>query len=87
MMHQHDIIAAFIIVLTRDAAALRVTMMIGQIGRYLDSRRAEEPLFQLVSNTACISNRVDCHLVVRTRMAPALSSILELTADVAVAST
>lgn len=31
--------------LTREAAALRVTMMIGQTGRYLERRRAVLPLF------------------------------------------
>lgn len=87
MMNQHNTAAAFMILLTRDAVALRVTMMIGQIGRYLERSRAEEPLLQSVFKKDHKSNRMDCHLVVSTRMAPALSSILELTADVAVAST
>ena len=30
--------------LTRDAVALRVTMMMGQTGRYLEIRRADLPL-------------------------------------------
>lgn len=32
--------------LTRAAVGLRVTMMIGQMGRYFEIRRAEEPLRQ-----------------------------------------
>lgn len=37
--------------LTRQAVALRDTMMIGQIGRYLESMRAEEPLYSSVGMT------------------------------------
>lgn len=74
-------------ILTREAVALRVTMMIGQMGRYFESMRAEDPLSLLASPSGHHNGMKSSYLVVRTRIAPALSSMLELTADVAVAST
>ena len=32
--------------ITRDAVALRVTIMMGQTGRYLETNRADSPLYQ-----------------------------------------
>ena len=73
-------------ILTRAAVALRVTMIIGQIGRYLEIKRAEWPLFKVLISGLNISLKRITHLVVRTRIAPALSSRLALTAEVAVDS-
>ena len=74
---------------TRAAVALRVTIMIGQTGRYFEMRRADWPLFRRQSSPTRTVSRIDkiAHLVVRTRIAPALSSKLALTADWAVDST
>lgn len=32
--------------ITRDAVALRVTMMMGHTGRYFETKRADSPLYQ-----------------------------------------
>lgn len=77
--------------LTRAAVGLRVTMIIGQIGRYLETRRADWPLHivsvKRIPKGAVSQQEGPTHLVVRTRIAPALSSRLALTADCAVDST
>jgi len=40
--------------LTREAVGLRVTMMIGQIGRYFEIRRAEDPLSFVSTGLMCL---------------------------------
>src|SRR5690242_10467602 len=70
---------------TRDAIALRVTIIMGQTGRYLETRRAVVPLMH-VSITFPLyrcASIVETHLVVKTRMAPAFCSKLALTAAMA----
>ena len=69
-------------ILTRAAVAFRVTMMIGQIGRYFEIRRADWPL-KLISEEQHQAIVGTANLVVRTRIAPALISMLLLTADMA----
>jgi len=71
--------------LTREATALRVTIMIGHTGRYFEIKRAVEPLrmCQLNKDNTCTDL---FYLVVNTRMAPAFISRLPLTADIAVDS-
>lgn len=61
-------------------------MMIGQSGRYLEIRRADEPLRQVSIRSilildGCFGSCQRTYVVVRTRIAPALSSWLALTAD------
>jgi hypothetical protein len=67
--------------LTLAAISLRVTMMMGQTGRYLETRRAVVPLM-LVRIYTYTSYRAS-YLVVKTRIAPAFCSRLALTAAMA----
>lgn len=70
--------------LTLDAVALRVTMMIGQTGRYLETSRAVVPLRHVsITSREHRTDKRKTHLVVRTKIAPAFCSKLALTAAMA----
>jgi hypothetical protein len=73
--------------LTRDGVEERVTMRIGHIGRYFEIKRADLPLETISFKERKGDRDRDAYLVVKTRIAPALSSKLELTAAIAHAST
>jgi hypothetical protein len=71
--------------LTLEAIALRVTMMMGHTGRYLETRRAVVPLEHISIYHIHTAQPLDgaTHLVVRTKIAPAFCSRLALTAAMA----
>jgi hypothetical protein len=66
---------------TLEAVGLRVTIMIGQPGRYFEIRRADRPLARLDQHIRIETDT--SYLVVNTRMAPAFNSKLALTAAIA----
>jgi hypothetical protein len=70
--------------LTLEAEALRVTMMMGHTGRYLETRRAVVPLMHVnIRSTEQKILRHKTYLVVKTKIAPAFCSRLALTAAIA----
>jgi len=84
---QHARATAVSAKLTREATGLRETMMMGQTGRYLEIMRAVFPLCYVSKCPREARQERMTNLLVRTTIAPALSSRLALTAAMAMDST